>query len=92
MIIRIAEEGQYEVPGSLLDELNIIDNKIVDLVAREKEEEYTTELSKLIHMIRSNGKKLDDSELKESDIIVPPDDLTLKEAREIFTGDGLIED
>ncbi len=43
-------------------------------------------------MIRSNGKKLDDSELKESDIIVPPDDLTLKEAREIFTGDGLIED
>jgi len=92
MIIRIAEEGQYEVPGSLLDELNIIDNKIVDLVAREKEEEYTTELSKLIEMIRSNGKKLDDSELKESDIIVPPDDLTLKEAREIFTGDGLIED
>ncbi len=92
MIIRIAEEGQYEVPGTLLDELNIIDNKIVDLVAREKEEEYTTELSKLIHMIRSNGKKLDDSELKESDIIVPPDDLTLKEAREIFTGDGLIED
>ncbi|QLC49342.1 hypothetical protein HWN40_03220 [Methanolobus zinderi] len=92
MIIRIAEEGQYEVPGSLLDELNIIDNRIVDLVAKEKEEEYTTELSKLIGMIRSNGKKLDDSELKESDIIVPPDDLTLKEAREIFTGDGLIED
>lgn len=92
MIIRISEEGQYEVPSSLLDELNIIDNKIVDLVAKEKEEEYTTELSKLIELIRSSGKKLDDSEIKESDVIVPPDDLTLQEAREIFTGDGLIED
>lgn len=92
MIIRISEDGQYKVPAGLLDELNVIDNKIVDLVAREKEEEYRTELSKLISMIRSKGQKLDDSDIQESDIIVPPEDLTLKEAREIFTGEGIFED
>lgn len=92
MIIRISEEGQYEVPSSLLDELNVIDNRIVDLVAEEKEEEYRTQLCKLVEMVRTNGKKLNDGELRESDIILPPEDLTLSEAREIFTGDGVFED
>ncbi|MBN2109856.1 MAG: hypothetical protein JW705_02050 [Methanosarcinaceae archaeon] len=91
MIIRISEEGQYEVPGNLLDDLNVIDNRIVDLVAGEKEEEYRTELSKLIGMVRSKGKKLDDSEIRESDIILPPEDLTLNEARDIFKGEGIFE-
>lgn len=91
MIIRISEEGQYQVPSSLFDELNAIDNRIVELVAEGKEEEYRAELSKLLSCIRSNGKKLDDSDLKESDVIVPPADLSLKEARQIFAGDGLLE-
>ncbi|MDW7732259.1 MAG: hypothetical protein SCH66_07505 [Methanolobus sp.] len=92
MIIRISEEGQYEVPSSLLDELNVIDNRIVDLVAEEKEEEYRTQLCKLVEIVRTHGKKLNDGELKESDIILPPEDLTLNEAREIFTGEGIFED
>ena len=92
MIIRVSEDGQYEVPSSLLDELNVVDNRIVDLVAEEKEEEYRTELTKLIGMVRSKGRKLDDDEIRESDIILPPEDLTLSEAREIFTGEGIFED
>lgn len=92
MIVRISEEGQYQVPSALFDELNAIDNRIVELVAKGKEEEYRAELSNLLKCIRSNGKKLDDNEIKESDVIVPPEDLSLEEARQIFTGDGLLED
>ncbi|AFV23257.1 hypothetical protein Mpsy_1048 [Methanolobus psychrophilus R15] len=91
MIIRISEEGQYQVPSSLFDELNVIDNRIVELVASGNEKEYKAQLLNLLNCIRSNGKKLDDADIRESDVIVPPDDLTLKEAREIFTGDGLLE-
>ncbi|UGV39965.1 hypothetical protein J7W08_07515 [Methanococcoides orientis] len=92
MIIRIMGEGQFEVPGSLFDELNIIDNRIVDLVAKENEADYRTELSRLINVIKSNGKQLDDASIVESNIIVPPEDLSLQEAKEIFTGSGLLED
>ncbi|WP_445474711.1 PspA-associated protein PspAA [Methanococcoides methylutens] len=92
MIIRIMGEGQYEVPGSLFDELNIIDNRIVDLVGKENEADYRTELLRLIHVIKSNGKQLDDASIVESNIIVPPEDLSLQEAKEIFTGSGLLED
>jgi hypothetical protein len=35
---------------------------------------------------------LDDSDLSPSDGIVPPEDLTLEEAREFFSGEGLIPD
>ena len=92
MIIRIVGEGQYEVPSSLFDELNVIDNKIVDLVSKDNEGEYRAELSKLIDMIKSNGKQIDDSQIVESDIMVPPGDLTFEEAKDIFTGVGIFED
>jgi hypothetical protein len=35
---------------------------------------------------------LDGADLRESDLIVPPPDLTLAEAEEEFTGDGLLPD
>jgi CBS domain-containing protein len=92
MIVRIMEEGQFRIPSSLLDELNVIDNRIVDYVAKENESDFKKELGKLIAMIKENGKPLDDAEIMESDLIVPPADLTLKEAADIFSGDGLIED
>ncbi len=92
MIVRIMEEGQFQVSSSLLDELNVIDNRIVDYVAQENESDFKKELGKLIAMIKENGKPLDDAEIVESDIIVPPGDLTLKEAAGIFKGEGLIED
>ncbi|WP_407357146.1 PspA-associated protein PspAA [Methanolobus sp. WCC5] len=92
MIIRIVGEGQYKVPSSLFDELNAIDNRIVELVSVENEEEFKAELSRLIDKIKSNGKQLDDSDIIESDIIVPPEDLSMEEAKEIFTGVGIFED
>jgi len=92
MIVRIMGEGQFQVSSSLLDELNVIDNRIVDYVSKENESDFNKELGKLIAAIKENGKPIDDAEIVESDLIVPPADLTLKEAAGIFKGDGIIED
>lgn len=92
MIVRIMGEGQYKVPSSLLDELNVIDNKIVDHVAKENERDFKIELGRLIDTIKKKGKPIDDAEIVESDLIVPPEDLSLEEATEIFSGEGLIQD
>ena len=92
MIIRIMGEGQYRVPSSILDELNVIDNRIVDLVAKEDESGYKNELARLISAVKEKGCLLDPEEIVESDLIVPPGDLTLEEAEKIFGGSGLIED
>ena len=92
MIIRIVGEGQYEVPESFYDELNVIDNKIVDLVSEGNEKGYKSELAKLIESIKSCGSQIDDAEIVESDLIVPPEDLTFEEAKEVFKGEGIFED
>ncbi|TFH42636.1 MAG: hypothetical protein E4G94_05945 [ANME-2 cluster archaeon] len=92
MIIRIMGEGQYKVSSSLLDELNLIDNKIVDYLGKENESGFRSELCKLIAAVKEKGMPLDDAEIVESDLIVPPEDMTLEEATEIFSGDGLIGD
>ncbi|SFM14125.1 PspA-associated protein PspAA [Methanolobus profundi] len=92
MIIRIVGEGQYEVPSALFDELNVIDNRIVDLVSKGDEEGYKIELAGLIEKIKMSGKQLDDADIVESDIIVPPEDLTFEEAKDVFTGVGILED
>lgn len=92
MIVRIMGEGQYKVSSSLLDELNVIDNRIVNNVAKAQESEFRSELSKMIAAVKENGKLLEDAEIVESDLIIPPEDMTLEEATEIFSGDGLIED
>jgi hypothetical protein len=92
MIVRIMGEGQYEVDSCLLDQLNIIDNRIVDHVSQGKQKEFREELDKLISTVEKKGKQLDFKEIITSDVIVPPKDLTLEEAKGIFTGYGLIKD
>ncbi|WP_292391577.1 PspA-associated protein PspAA [Methanosarcina sp. UBA5] len=92
MIIRIMGEGQYRAPEALCDELNQIDNRIVDLVEEGKNEEFRRELARLISKIKEKGEPIEAEELLESDIIVPPEDLSLEEARDVFKGSGIFED
>ena len=92
MIIRVVTEGQYEVSDSLLDELNELDNEIVGLIESGDETRFRDVLREFVSMIRENGKPLDTDVIVESDLIVPPEDLTLLEAAKIFSGEGLIPD
>jgi hypothetical protein len=85
-------EGQYEVPSSLFDELNAIDNSIVDHVAKGDKKAYKQDLANLIAKIKQNGKQISVEEIIESDVIVPPEDLTFEEAKKVFTGNGIFED
>ena len=92
MIIRIMGEGQYQASEVLCNELNKIDNQIVTLVEEGKAEEYKKELTRLISEIKERAEPLDPKELVESDIIVPPGDLSFEEAKAVFKGEGIFKD
>ncbi len=91
MIIRIIGQGQFNVPGRLFDDLNRIDNKIVGFVQDGNEKDYKSGLAELVGLVIREGKKLSEGELVESDVIVPPADMTLDEARQVFTGTGIFK-
>ena len=92
MIVRISGEGQYNVPDDLHDELNRLDNETVGAVESDDEQAFATTFGALIELVRSKGTALGDDELHESQVILPPADLTLAEAEHEFTGEGLLPD
>ncbi|MCA1656925.1 MAG: hypothetical protein LC713_04335 [Actinobacteria bacterium] len=90
MIVRIATEGQYRLDDSKKDALNELDNAAVAAVDSGDEAKFREALDALLNYVRNEGSELDDEELEESDLILPPGDLTLEEAGEEFSGEGLI--
>ena len=48
--------------------------------------------SQMLELVASDGNALGEDELVESDVVLPPRDVTFEEARGEFTGDGLIPD
>ena len=92
MIVRISTEGQYRLPDEDADRLNDLDNEVVAAVEAGDEERFQEVFAQLLELVRSDGSPLAEDELEESDVILPPPDLTFDEAGVQFTGDGLIPD
>ena len=92
MIVRLMGEGQYRVDDDLAQRLNQLDDKVGEAVDAGDEDALRERLRELAETVRSAGTKLADDDLAASDAIVPPEDLSLEEARELLTGDGLIPD
>ena len=92
MIIRILTEGQYNLPGAFLDELNDMDNNLVDVVAEEDRAKFEVALKAMLDLVRENGSPVPLEELVESDLVLPEPDITLEEAEELFVGEGLLPD
>lgn len=92
MIVRIATEGQFDVSDDVVDQLNELDNACVEAVDAGDEATFQQNYDALLALVRDHGTELGDDDLHESQLILPPGDLTFEEASEQFTGDGLIPD
>jgi hypothetical protein len=90
VIVRIATEGQYEMPPGDEDALNELDNEAVAACAGGDEQQFHETFARLLEFVRTNGRPVPDDELAPSDLILPPPDTSLEEARKEFTGEGLI--
>ena len=92
MIVRILTEGQYNLPGAFVDRLNEIDNELVDVVGDGDREAFRKLLDEMLDHVRKNGTEVPVEELVESDVVLPEPDITLEEAAELFTGEGILPD
>ena len=90
MIVRILGEGQFNLPGAVIDDLNDIDNRMVEAVAAQDDVQFQSLLEEMFRLVRDRGQSVPLDELVESDLILPETDLTLDEAEHIFIGDGLL--
>jgi hypothetical protein len=92
VIVRISNEGQYRLPDSDAERLNSLDNDAVAAAENGDESRFAELWAQMLALVESDGETVPDDELVESDVILPPRDLTFAEAQGEFTGDGLIPD
>ena len=90
MIVRILGEGQFNLPGAVIDELNDLDNRMVEAVEAEDRDALHSLLVEMETLVRDKGEPVPLDELVESDLILPETDLTLEEAESLFVGEGLL--
>jgi hypothetical protein len=92
VIVRIAGEGQYQLPDGDVERLNELDNEAVSAVEAGDEGRFQELWGQMLEIVQNDGNAVPDDELVESDLILPPRDITLEEAKAEFTGEGLIPD
>jgi hypothetical protein len=90
VIIRIATEGQYELDDADADQLNELDNKAVASCSADDEQAFRQVYDELLEFVRSKGRPVGEDHLGGSDLILPPPDVSLEEAKAEFQGEGLI--
>ncbi len=92
MIVRISGEGQFKLPDEDAQRLNELDNRAVAAVEQGDETGFKELWSQMLEIVASDGNALPEDELIESDVIMPPRDMSFEEAKAEFNGDGLIPD
>ena len=84
MIVRIATEGQYRVDSGTLDRVHDIDDRLMEAMANDDEAEFHRLLHEMADVVRSQGQAVSTQEIVESDLVVPPPDTSIQEARRLF--------
>jgi hypothetical protein len=90
VIVRISTEGQYELGEDSSAALNELDNQVVVACDADDEDAFNASFGRLLELVRTEGRPVPDDELFGSDVILPPPDVSLEEAKAEFTGEGLI--
>lgn len=92
MIVRILNEGQWEVEDTAVRDLNTLDDQLEQAVTTDDQDALTAVLQKLLDRVRSAGSRLPDEDLHDSDLILPALDSTLAEVQAMLNDseEGLI--
>jgi chromosome condensin MukBEF complex kleisin-like MukF subunit len=94
VIVRVMGDGQYELDDDVAKGLNDLDEQAGQAVEAGNGEQLAQLLRRMAEAVRTNGARLDDADLSPSEAVIPPDDLSLEEAKRLFEedGEGLIPD
>lgn len=90
MIVRISGMGQFRLDDNAVKQLDALDTRLTDALNEQNEEEFRATLAETIQFVQESGTEVPDTEVVPSEVIVPPEDVTLAEARDFFTDEGLM--
>jgi hypothetical protein len=92
MIVRILNEGQWELSEEAVRDLNSLDDAVDKAVSSADQDQLGRALQALLNQVRSAGTVVPDDELRDSDLILPDADSTVEDVRALLSDsdEGLI--
>jgi hypothetical protein len=90
MIVRIMGEGQVRLAESHLADLDKLDDELLAEMENGDGPGFRRTLEALLSKVRELGEPLPDDSLEPSELILPSQDATLEDVRELLSDDGLI--
>lgn len=92
MIVRILNEGQWELADSDVRGLNALDDAVEQAVSAQDQDRLTEALAALLDRVRGLGTVVPDGDIRDSDLILPDSDSTLADVKGLLSesDEGLI--
>jgi len=100
VVVRIMGHGQYRLDYPIAAKLNEIDNEIIKIVQAAPHEtgaradglhqRFQKMLVEMTQLVTRKGRQVSRSEIIPSDLILPPEDISIDGARALFEGEGLM--
>ena len=84
MIVRILTEDQYRLDDAHLPTIARLDNEMEEAASKGDEAQFSALLHQLIMFIREQGKVVPHEELVTSQMLIPPADMRMEEAKKYF--------
>ena len=91
MIVRISGLGQYELDDQAVRRLDELDTALTAALNENQEERFHQLLQEAITFVQQGGKEVAADTVVPSEVIIPPEDITLQEAHRFFTDEGLMQ-
>jgi hypothetical protein len=86
-IVRVIGHGQFRVDNRTAKKISKIDNELIKIIELRKqgEKKYSQRVSEVLGLVKRKGLPLEHKEIIQSDIIVPGADISIEEAKNLFT-------
>lgn len=93
MIVRILDEGQYEIDDAHVGKLEELDKELLAAIEGSDSAAFRKSLEAVVGMIHEHGTKVDDpGDIRPSDLVVPAPDSTLDEVQALLSAEEAGED
>ncbi len=89
MIVRILSENQYRLDDAHWQAITKMDNQLEEAASKGDEAQFGALLEQLIGFIREHGQVVPNEELVTSQLLIPPPDMQMAEARKYFEENSL---
>ncbi|MGA9153789.1 MAG: hypothetical protein WBZ36_24675 [Candidatus Nitrosopolaris sp.] len=92
-IVRVMGHGQFRVGNRTAEKISRIDNELIKIIElwKEGEKKYSRRVSDVLGLVKKDGVPLEHNEIIQSDIIVPGADISIEEAKNLFTDQHLLK-